>query len=388
MTMVSRSIVLLLLVAGLILCPGRRALGQDDRSELAKLLKEDAPQAKPSADAEAENLEPGDNKEFTVNTDDNIASLATGDVYRNNGCLFKVISIRSKGTTGGRFVVQRTAGKVDPGQKWARVSGAGPASIGGVQTLVDLYLAGGPFLHPIAALACVMVVLAFNCVWIYRRGRQCPAAFVRQGRDLLDRGDLPGFRDLALTKPGLFPQICRALVDRFDTSEPDDIKNRAEITAGAQLSRLRVPVRTLNLIAAAAPLLGLLGTIVGMIIVFEAIGTATGAAKAQALASGIRVKLFSTTAALMVAIPSLFLFFIFNQKLGAIVAECEILTEQFLHKIVLLKRGQGRKRQEVPADYADSSDFKKKMESAKSAESVGNSTSDTPAVAATREGQP
>ena len=78
--------------------------------------------------------------------------------------------------------------------------------------------------------------------------------------------------------------------------------------------------------------------IIGMVLVFDAVATATGASKAQALASGIRVKLFSTAAALMVAIPSLFLFFTFNQRLNAIVAHCEVLCENFLLRIAMNKR--------------------------------------------------
>ena len=60
----------------------------------------------------------------------------------------------------------------------------------------------------------------------------------------------------------------------------EDIKERANIAAGAYLNRLRFPVRALNLISVAAPLLGLLGTIVGMVIVFEGVAGAGAAHRA------------------------------------------------------------------------------------------------------------
>lgn len=132
------------------------------------------------------------------------------------------------------------------------------------------------------------------------------------------------------------------MADRFEDSTPEEIKARAEIAAGGLIGKLRVPTKALNLIAAAAPLLGLLGTIVGMVIVFEAVASATGAAKAQALAAGIRVKLFCTAMALSVAIPALFLYFLFNQKLSDLISQCEALSESFLHQLTLLKRKSAR----------------------------------------------
>ena len=289
--------------------------------------------------AEEAEAGPGDGKFFVIKTDDNITTLEVGDVYRNEQkTFFKVTGIQSKGSQGGEFSMQRTAGKAEPDRKFQRVSGSGPVTIVARITLLDLYVMGGFFMHPIALMGMLVILLALNCVWIYRRNAQIPPRFVEEARKALDAGDVEKFEDLALKERGLFPGICRALADRFDSSTPEEIKSRAEIAAGGLIGKLRVPTKALNLIAAAAPLLGLLGTIVGMVIVFEAVASATGAAKAQALAAGIRVKLFCTAAALSVAIPSLFLYFIFNQKLSDLISQCESLTELFLHQLTQLKR--------------------------------------------------
>lgn len=200
---------------------------------------------------------------------------------------------------------------------------------------------GGPFLHPIAVLFVVMIVLAINSILLYRREKQCPTQFLAQAEQALEAGDLEKFKTLANSTSGFFPAVCRAVVDRFESSNVDDIKFRCEVAANRQINKLRIPIKALNLIAVAAPLLGLLGTIVGMVIVFEAVAGATGAAKASALASGIRVKLFSTASVLMVAIPALFLFFIFNQKLNVLIADCEVLSERFIHRLALIKRANG-----------------------------------------------
>ena len=304
--------------------------------------------------AEEAEAGPGDGKFFVIKTDDNITSLEVGDVYRNEQkTFFKVTGIQSKGSQGGEFSVQRTAGKAEPDRKFQRVSGVGPVTIVARITLLDLYVMGGFFMHPIALMGMLVILLALNCVWIYRRNAQIPPRFVEEARKALDAGDVEKFEDLALKERGLFPGICRALADRFDSSTPEEIKSRAEIAAGGLIGKLRVPTKALNLVAAAAPLLGLLGTIVGMVIVFEAVASATGAAKAQALAAGIRVKLFCTAAALSVAIPALFLYFIFNQKLSDLISQCESLTELFLHQLTQLKRKAARSGGGADDEVAD-----------------------------------
>jgi biopolymer transport protein ExbB len=198
---------------------------------------------------------------------------------------------------------------------------------------------GGTFMHPIAFLMFVMIVLIASSVWIYWPANHVPPVFVEKTREALASGNLEEFEKLSLARKGLFPTICRAMVANFETSSPEDIRRRTETLAAGQIERLRFPVKFLNIISVAAPLMGLLGTIVGMAIVFEAVGSATGAAKATALAAGIRVKLFCTAMALMVAIPSLFSYFIFNSILNNIAGKCEFLTEEFLHRFMLLKSG-------------------------------------------------
>lgn len=314
------------------------AHAQDETIDLSSALVDNGAALR----AETEEAGPGDNKRFTIRTDDNILPLEIGDVYRNDQkTFFKVVEIRSKGSSGGIFVVERTAGGTDPDRKFNRVSGLGPVTISSRLTLLDIYLAGGVFRHPIAFLGFLTIILSLNCLWIYRRKAQCPQSFVDTSWKALQAPDLGEFDRLAKGARGLFPAICRALTDRWDTSTVEDIEMRVESVASAQINRLRMPVKTLNLIAAAAPLLGLLGTIVGMVLVFEAVAGASGAAKAQALAAGIRVKLFCTAAALTVAIPALFSYFFFNQVLGGLISRCELLTEQFLHQVKILKRKAG-----------------------------------------------
>jgi biopolymer transport protein ExbB len=283
----------------------------------------------------------GDNKQFTVKTEDDMTGIAKGDLYKNEDTIYKVMKFELKGAKGGVFVAQRIAGQNDPQRRWIRVSGSGPARMSSSLSLLDLYIQGGPFLHPIAVLFVVMVILTVNGLFVYRRGRICPDDFAVAAEEALAKSDLKAFEALSRDRKGLLPAMCRAMVHRFDTTTADEMRSAAEGTAATYVYRLRIPVRALNLIAVAAPLLGLLGTIVGMVIVFEGVAGSTGAAKASVLASGIRVKLFSTASALIVAIPALFIFFYFNQRLNLLVAETNNVAERFLAMATRIKVKMG-----------------------------------------------
>lgn len=294
---------------------------------------------------------PGDNKSFRVVTDDDITSLETGDIYKSGKSVFKVTAINSKGSDGGKFTVERIGGTDDPQRTWNRTSGLGPLTIVSRETLWDLYLAGGNIMHAIAFCMVITIVIGLNSLWVFRRSRQCAPAFVEPARNSLRRNDIADFQDLAMQERGLFGHICRAMAVRYDTSTMEDVNRRCEIEAGRQIRRLRAPLQGLSLMAAVAPLLGLLGTVVGIVTCFESVAfEAASVSKTQTLAGGIRVALFTTLGGLTVAIPALFILYASNLRLGSVVSECESLTEQFLHEIAQNKRQHPSDANRPPAD--------------------------------------
>jgi biopolymer transport protein ExbB len=320
-----------LLIANLGAVPGRA----QDPLDLSSALDDD----ELPLGEKAEKKDPGDNKTFRVTTDHDITSLEVGDIYKNSQSEFEVVEIRSKGKEGGRFTVKRIVGKNDPTRKWSRESGLGPLTIVSRETLWDLYRQGGVLMHFILACAVITIILGLNCAWVFRVGRHCPPRFIEPARSCLQRNDIPGFQQLAQNEKGLFGHICRAMAVRFDTSTLEDVTTRTELEGARQVRRLRLPLDGLSLIAAVAPLLGLLGTVIGIVISFEAVAfDAASAAKAQALALGIRMALFTTLGGLCVAIPALFIRFFGNTRLSAVVSECELYTEEFLHEIAQIKR--------------------------------------------------
>ncbi len=288
---------------------------------------------------ETDEMSGGDLKTFKVTTRDDISALEVGDIYKNNTTYFKVTKSSPSGNKGGTFVVERIGGKQDPMRYYSRVSGLGPVQIAARETLLGRFVSGGPLMYPIAILLLGVIVIAINSGMVYRRQKQYPSAFVSAAESAIGEGNMEMLGSLAESQGGLLPAICRKMVVNFGDSTEEDIRIRCESEAKRQIGFLRMPLRGLTFIAAVAPLLGLLGTVVGMIACFDSLAAeAASASKAQAMAGGIKVALLTTAFGLCVAVPSLFVYFIYNLKLNTIIADCEGYATEFVHNLAKMKR--------------------------------------------------
>ena len=321
------------MAAGILLALGT-VQGQEAEPDFASILTEEETVIEPEIE-----IEDGDMKPFKIVTEDDISAVEEADIYKSNTSFFRVTRVRAKGAKGGRIVVVRTSGDLDPGRKWTRVSGLGPATVTSRETMMTRFFSGGPLMYPIAFLLLGVIVIALNSGWVYRREKQCPAQFVQKAGQSIESGDLDSFASLARGEKGLLPRICEAMALNFAISTEEDIRIRAESEAKRQIGYLRLPLRTLNFIAAVAPLLGLLGTVMGMIASFDSLATeAASAYKSQAMAAGIKVALLTTAFGLSVAVPALFVYFVFNARLSSIIADCEGAAAEFVHRLSIMKR--------------------------------------------------
>ena len=106
------------------------------------------------------------------------------------------------------------------------------------------------------------------------------------------------------THKGLAARSNALLVEHQHTSKQlrEDISN---IWLGKQQARLSSGIRILNIVTLLAPILGLLGTVIGLIQVFETLGLQTGAIKPSQLAEGLGIAMKTTAAGLIIAIPAM-----------------------------------------------------------------------------------
>jgi biopolymer transport protein ExbB len=109
-----------------------------------------------------------------------------------------------------------------------------------------------------------------------------------------------------------------------------DMQNAMQEVSEREISRLHRKLEYLSFIAAAAPMLGLLGTVTGMIRSFNTIAATEGAAKPSDLAGGISEALVTTCMGLIVAIPTMFFVSQFRNRIDGYIAEAETVVERLM----------------------------------------------------------
>lgn len=117
-----------------------------------------------------------------------------------------------------------------------------------------------------------------------------------------------------------------------------DLRAVMEETGRTVAHRLEKYLSTLATIASAAPLLGLLGTVIGMIEIFGSQGASTGTANPAQLAHGISVALYNTAFGLIVAIPALIFWRYFRARVDAYLLTLELSAERLARHLLGLSK--------------------------------------------------
>jgi biopolymer transport protein ExbB len=154
------------------------------------------------------------------------------------------------------------------------------------------------------------------------------------------RGGLPGSDVIAkLAENSLLGSVLAAGMKllAIDPRAGEQALRQAFEAAGRDaVHKMDRYLNTLGTIAAAAPLLGLFGTVVGMIEIFGSQGSSVGSTNPAELAHGISTALYNTAAGLMVAIPSLMFYRYFRGRVDDYLHTLEQSSEQLLTQLVRL----------------------------------------------------
>ena len=117
-----------------------------------------------------------------------------------------------------------------------------------------------------------------------------------------------------------------------------ELRSALEAAGRVAAARLHKHLTALGTIASAAPLLGLLGTVVGMIEIFGSQGVAPGVGNPAQLAHGISIALYNTAFGLVVAIPALAFWRHFRARADEQLLQLEIAAERFAHHLAAARR--------------------------------------------------
>jgi len=198
----------------------------------------------------------------------------------------------------------------------------------------ELVKAGGWLMLPIIACSVIAMAIILERLWTLRRRRVIPNHLVAQIWQMHRKGKLTGAHIQTLKQGSpLGRMLAAGLANRM---HPREVMKEAIEEVGHQVVlELERYINTLGTIASIAPLLGLLGTVIGMIKVFSAIMIA-GVGNPGVLAGGISEALITTAAGLSVAIPSLMFYRYFTGRVSYLVVGME---EQAL-KMVEVMQGE------------------------------------------------
>jgi biopolymer transport protein ExbB len=184
---------------------------------------------------------------------------------------------------------------------------------------------------PLAGCSVVLLVFVFERAVSLRRGRVAPRPFIKRFLHQVREGQLDRDGALALCEENGTPvaSVFTAAVRKW--GRPAVEMEQAVMDAGERIvTGLRRYLRVLSGLHTVTPLVGLFGTVMGIITSFNALATSDALGKAEMLAQGISEALLATAAGLTVAIPALVFYLYFVGKVDQLTVELDAAGQELI----------------------------------------------------------
>ncbi len=209
-------------------------------------------------------------------------------------------------------------------------------------TLRDIFIKGGWIMVVIAGLSFVAIALTIFYLLTIRRGLLFPDGFLMDARDAAENNDIEALKDICVDCPAPAARIVAASLDQIVPGQAIDynrLRDAMEDEGGRQASALWQRLQYLMDIAVISPMVGLLGTVWGMMISFGGIeNSAEFAKKAETLASGISQAMYTTFGGLIVGIFAMALYDILRGRLNKLIGEMESACGSVLKRLASTKK--------------------------------------------------
>lgn len=197
----------------------------------------------------------------------------------------------------------------------------------------EVYASGGVLMYPITAMSVIGLALIVYFLIVLRGEQVVPSRWFAQIREKLLLGHWDEVRMLCDRKPSPVAAITAAAVDYVKSTPEPDASLLKEVMQGEgvrQATRLENQSRYLSDIGVITPMIGLLGTVVGMLQAFNAVALDIAKAKPMVLAKGVSLALITTAAGLIVAIPAMIAYAYFRNRVASLVARLETASVDLL----------------------------------------------------------
>ena len=214
--------------------------------------------------------------------------------------------------------------------------------------LIELLRTGGVVGGLIFLLSLTMVYLIIEQILSIRRGTLMPADLAKSVHQHLSERKLSEAQQQCQAQPCFLSNVLSAGLSVVDFGY-QDVEKAMEDTATEQAARLFRKIEYLHLIGTLAPMLGLLGTVWGMITAFMEFESKANPAVSE-LAPGIYRALVTTMIGLTVAVPAFAAFSIFRNRIDELVAEASLTAE---HVFVDYRRDEARRKKKLKEKASD-----------------------------------
>ncbi len=202
--------------------------------------------------------------------------------------------------------------------------------------MIELFQKGGIMMYPLAISSILAMAIVLERLWTVRRKRILIPEILGVLDQIHKDEDFSLLESVCRKFEGPFARIVLACIQNRDLPS-EELRTLIEDQGRQEVRSLNRGLVLLETVAAVAPLMGLLGTVLGMIKVFEVIQT-LGVGQAKALSGGISEALITTATGLFIGIPALILYNYLAARSENLILDIEKHTVDLLNRIIRMKR--------------------------------------------------
>jgi biopolymer transport protein ExbB len=214
--------------------------------------------------------------------------------------------------------------------------------------LTWLIEASGIFGFILLLLSFVMVALIMMNVMQVRRDVMIPPDFVEDFEEKLTNKDYQGAYETAKNDESFVARVLASGLSKLNRGYEEAIEGMQEVGEDENMT-LEHRLSYLALIGSVAPMIGLMGTVYGMILSFDKIANSATSPKPSELAEGISTALFTTLEGLTVAIPAMVAYSILRNRLSRYVLEVGMVSEGLMSRFSVVGKAQPPRGGAAPA---------------------------------------
>lgn len=196
-------------------------------------------------------------------------------------------------------------------------------------SVIDLAIKGGFMMIPIALCSFVAIYIFVERVLTVNKANQSPEAFMGRIKEMVLRGDISGAKLLCSQFDSPIARMIEKGVARIG-SPLKTIEASIENVAKLELFKLEKNLSILATVSGAAPMMGFLGTVIGMVSAFIAIAQEEGSVSPKLLSSGIYTAMITTVAGLVVGIMAYLAYNYLVTRVSKVVHKMEYSAIEFI----------------------------------------------------------